>query len=907
VDANDDYVSQANFGSSMGGVVDIGYNANDQYLYYINIFNGSLMRIRHINGDINNPPVASATVTPRSGPAPLLVQFNASASTDPEGGPLTFLWEFGDGQTSTQAVTSHSYGVAGTYLAKLTVRDDFLAPATLTFSITSGNTVPDGTIVFPVNGSTLSVGETVTLWGQATDPETPAEQLQFHWNVIQVHNLHDHPDFFNGDGPLQQFVVSEHGLPNEVNLLRVNLMVSDGALIDTTTHYVALARAGETDITAAGTPMALITNPTGSGNPSLSVIHDGVFPPPGSSDPLQQYDTYNGGGPRAVDWIGYSFPTTRYFSKLYFQEGMHLANGGWFETIGVEIRNGTTWFPVQNLQVIPPYRGNDGSNFDIYTLTFTAQGGDAIRITGDPGGSANYTSTAELRVFEIPRAEFSADVLQGPSPLTVHFTDLSNVTGATEWLWRFGDGSTSTEQNPTHIYSVPGPQTVNLTVTGPGGTYFEEKVDYIFVGIQGITGEYFDAMNLTVPFVTRVDPNIDFNWNTGSPAPGMGSETFSVRWIGWVQPRYTETYTFHTVTDDGVRLWIGGELLVDRWIDQPATEWTGNIALVANQMVEVRMEFFENGDKAQAVLRWSSPSQALESIPNSRLWVRECGDGVGDMDGNGLLTPGDALCIFNTYLNNQVVPSACDAIGYDCEFAAADANCSGQVTPADALAVYDRYLLGLPMEECFAQATTALQTGTQPVRIHTSRRAQDGELVVTLSVENGSSFDAFGARVSVPAGFELSGWERGGATRDWLLLDAKAAASGTLWVGGFDTNGFSAVGTSELVRLRFRTDGSGGDEIRFVDFVDDLAGAEEIVDAPPVGPSAFRLYQNHPNPFNPQTSIRFDVPAGQGRVPVTLAIYSVRGERVRLLVDETRAAGSYTETWDGKDTNGVAV
>ncbi len=907
VDAEDDFVSQSNFATAMGGLVDIGYNPNDQYLYYIDIFEGAVMRIRHVDGDVNNPPVASATATPTAGPIPLLVQFNASASNDPEDGPLTFLWEFGDGQTSTQAVTSHSYDVEGTFLAKLTVRDNFNAPATLTFSITAGNAPPNGTILFPANGATFSAGEIVTLWAQATDDETPVEELTFHWDVTQVHNLHDHPDFFNGDGPLQTFVIAEHGLPNEVNLLRIDLEVSDGTLVDVATHYVALARDGETDITADATPVALITSPTGAGNPSLAVIHDGVFPLLGSTDPLQQYDTYNGGGPRAVDWIGYSFASTRYFSKLVFQEGIHFPSGGWFETIAVEIRVGATWFPVQNLQVIPPYRGNDVINFDIYTLTFTAQAGDAIRVVGNPGGSANFISAGELRVFEIPRAEFSADVLFGPSPLAVQFTDLSNVPGASAWLWHFGDGSTSTEQHPSHVYSVPGPHTVNLTVTGSEGVFFEEKLDYIFVGTPGITGHYFDDMNLTVPFLTRVDPNINFNWVNGAPAPGMGNETYSVRWLGWLQPRYTENYTFHTITDDGVRLWVDGVLIVDHWIDQAATEWTGSIPLVADRMVEVRMEFFEEGDLASAVLRWSSASQTYETIPTSRLWVRECGEGVGDMDGNGSLTPGDALCVFNTYLNNQVVPAACDALGYDCEFAAADANCSGQVTPADALAIYERFLLGLPMEECFAQATTTVQANAAPVRIRTAREARDGEVVVTLTLVEASSFDAFGTRVTVPAGFELSGFERGDATRDWLLLDARADDDGTLWVGGFDTNGLNAAGASELFRLRFRTNGAGADEIRFVEFVDDLTGADEVSDTPAAGPSAYRLYQNHPNPFNPQTSIRFDVPAGPGRVPVTLVVYSVRGERVRTLVDQTRPAGSYTEVWDGRDEHGVAV
>lgn len=909
VDGADNYVSQSNFGSSMGGIVDIGYNPNDQYLYYINIFNGTLNRIRNTTGDTNSPPIARATVTPRYGALPLLVQFNASTSSDPDGQALTFLWEFGDGQTSTEAVVSHTYNTAGTYTARLTVKDTLLASAMLTFSITAGDTPPDGNMLYPINGATFSIGQTVLLWGEATDAETPANQLAYHWNVTQVHNLHDHPDFFNGDGPQLSFVVTEHGLPNEVNLLRVALYVSDGALIDTTTHYLALARPGETDITDLGTANALITTPTGSGNHDLAVIHDGVYPVAGSNDPLTQYDTFTDGGPRALDWIGYTYPSTRYFSKLIFQEGIGTAAGGWFENVGVEVFSGGAWVPVSNLQRIPPYRGNDGSNFDMYTLTFGAQSGTAIRMVGAPGGTADFISVAELRVFEIPHAEFSADVRSGNPPLTVNFTDLSNVAGANSWLWRFGDGATSTVQNPSHVYVVPGPHTVNLTVSGPSGVYFGEKPDYIFAGTPGVTGEYFDAPDLTLPVLTRVDPNIDFDWGTGSPDPSIGPENFSVRWSAWVQPRYTETYTFHTITDDGVRLWINGQLLIDKWTDQAATEWTGNISLVADQMYEVRMEFLELTDLASAVLLWSSPSQALETIPQSRLWARECGRGVGDMDGNGALTPGDALCVFNTYLNAQQVPASCDAVGFDCEGAAADVDCSGLITPGDALAVYQRYLLGLPMAECFAQQTTTIASSGEPVRVSTSRRSEAGEVVVSLSVDDASGLDAFGLRVQVPNGFELAGFERGAATRDWVLVDARPAENGTLWVGGFDTRGLTSSKSTELFGLRFRAVTLDADpkDIRFVDYVDGLAGAVEGEQPPSVGPTAFSLYQNHPNPFNPQTSIRFDVPAAAGRVPVTLAIYSVRGERVRVLVDGERAPGTYTEPWDGRDDHGVAV
>ena len=79
-----------------------------------------------------------------------------------------------------------------------------------------------------------------------------------------------------------------------------------------------------------------------------------------------------------------------------------------------------------------------------------------------------------------PMAGFSATPTTGTAPLAVNFTDLSTGSIA-DWAWNFGDGQTSTEQNPSHIYDTPGTYTVSLTVTGPGGTDTETKIDYITV------------------------------------------------------------------------------------------------------------------------------------------------------------------------------------------------------------------------------------------------------------------------------------------------------------------------------------------------------------------------------------------------------------------------------------------
>ena len=68
---------------------------------------------------------------------------------------------------------------------------------------------------------------------------------------------------------------------------------------------------------------------------------------------------------------------------------------------------------------------------------------------------------------------------------------------------------------------------------------------------------YFDNLDFTGATVTRIDPTVDFAWGSGSPAPRIGADTFSVRWTGQVQAPFSKPQ-FYTVSDDGVRLWVNG-------------------------------------------------------------------------------------------------------------------------------------------------------------------------------------------------------------------------------------------------------------------------------------------------------------------------------------------------------------
>ncbi|MBK7875308.1 MAG: PQQ-dependent sugar dehydrogenase [Planctomycetes bacterium] len=158
------------------------------------------------------------------------------------------------------------------------------------------------------------------------------------------------------------------------------------------------------DVTSTGTVIARVLQlvppgPQGGGSHDPNVIKDGVFPPVGSNDDLAQYDTYHAGAQGNDDWIGYSFASQRTFQRLVFQEGKHFTDGGFWDTLQVEVWNGSAWTPVSGLVVSPAYAGNNGTNYETYVLDFAPLAGTQIRLRGDPGGTSGFISVGELRVL----------------------------------------------------------------------------------------------------------------------------------------------------------------------------------------------------------------------------------------------------------------------------------------------------------------------------------------------------------------------------------------------------------------------------------------------------------------------------------------------------------------------------
>jgi hypothetical protein len=143
---------------------------------------------------------------------------------------------------------------------------------------------------------------------------------------------------------------------------------------------------------------------------------------------------------------------------------------------------------------------------------------------------------------------------------------------------------------------------------------------------DGLSGTYFQGTALAgAPLLTRVDQTVNFNWAGGSPAPGVvPNDQFSVRWEGQVEARSDELYTFHVTHDDGARLWVNDQLIIDKWTDHAAVEDSGTIALQLGQRYTIRLEFYENGGDASAILAWSTPlGIEKQIIPQSQLYSGE--------------------------------------------------------------------------------------------------------------------------------------------------------------------------------------------------------------------------------------------------------------------------------------------
>jgi len=281
---------------------------------------------------------------------------------------------------------------------------------------------------------------------------------------------------------------------------------------------------------------------------------------------------------------------------------------------------GLTGSTVYNWYVVPKNSNGVGAtgcinNKTSFTTAATPATPACVTNTSPTDGATLATTTTATLTWPAAATATSYDVYlwkgaTAPATATATVSGTSyNATGLT----------------PATVYSwyiVPKNAVGPATGCSANKTTFTTATGPVIGTGTGLQGDYYNTINLSGSIViSRTDATVNFNWGSGSPYLLIGANTFSARWTGFVQAQYSETYTFYTQSDDGVRLWVNGVQIINNWTDHNSTENSGTITLVAGVKYSIKMEYYDNSGNAVAKLSWSSPSTAKVIIPQKQLYT----------------------------------------------------------------------------------------------------------------------------------------------------------------------------------------------------------------------------------------------------------------------------------------------
>ena len=165
----------------------------------------------------------------------------------------------------------------------------------------------------------------------------------------------------------------------------------------------------------------------------------------------------------------------------------------------------------------------------------------------------------------------------------------------------------------------------------------------------GLNAKYYDNQwLLDEPVIERIDSTVNFDWGSGIITQ-YGRDYISARWWGKVLPTTTELYTFYLIADDGARLYIDHDLVIDLWDDENIIEKKASVALNAETFHDVKIEYKEITGDANIRLQWSTRSIRKQVIPSSQLYY------TSHIVGSPFLTtvsPGAADYPYSTFIDD---------------------------------------------------------------------------------------------------------------------------------------------------------------------------------------------------------------------------------------------------------------
>jgi gliding motility-associated-like protein len=466
---------------------------------------------------VSPKPVAS--FVPNIAPsctAPVSVTFNNTST----GNGLTYAWNFGDPNsgvlnTSTALSPSHIFNAFGAYVVSLTVTNALQCVDTYTYTINVGNGAIDAIFTIP---ATACVGEIVPIV-QSSNP-TPSAVA---WN------------FDDGTSSTQLTPIKVY---NSLGTYNISLTATIGQCSATITKPITIvakpvAQFAANTTQGCSTPFSVIFNNTSTGN---GLTYAWSFGDGQTSTATNPTHTYTATGSYNVTLIvvnaaGCADTLTRSSYITITKPVVTLNN---ILAQGCVPFVFTPSFTVNTTTPIISYNWNFGngqtSNLPNPTATYTTQNTYTIKLyyTTQDGCSDSVIATNALIVGNKPRTAFSINPQIACANETIQFTD-NTPPPVNEWVWLFGDGATSTAQNPTYMYSDTGFFNVTLITINNGcrDTLTKNNAVYIKPPIA-----IFEVVNnCSTPYVKNfTDLSIGAEtwlWNFGEPAAGANNTSIN--------------------------------------------------------------------------------------------------------------------------------------------------------------------------------------------------------------------------------------------------------------------------------------------------------------------------------------------------------------------------------------------
>lgn len=153
-------------------------------------------------------------------------------------------------------------------------------------------------------------------------------------------------------------------------------------------------------------------------------------------------------------------------------------------------------------------------------------------------------------------------------------------------------------------------------------TYLKNSLDFSGDG-TGLTGSYFQGQNFEIFQFERIDKQVHFNWGNASPGPEIPNDDFSVKWTGYIQVPVSGEYTFYIDSDNGRRLFIDNQMVIDQWVNDWDIEYSGSIFLEEGVKYPLELDYFEAFGGASISFSWSSPVVEKSIVPEMFLYPED--------------------------------------------------------------------------------------------------------------------------------------------------------------------------------------------------------------------------------------------------------------------------------------------